>query len=39
MEKYYNAEYGRCPRVHCKDQPVLPAAVSDVPHEEAVKVR
>lgn len=39
LEKYYNAEYGRCPRVHCKDQPVLPAAVSDVPHEEAVKVR
>ena len=38
LEKYYNAEYGRCPRVHCKDQPVLPAAVSDVPHEEAVKV-
>ena len=38
QEKFYNAEYGRCPRVFCKDQPVLPAAVSDIPHEEAVKV-
>mmetsp|Transcript_27146 Transcript_27146/g.64757 ORF Transcript_27146/g.64757 Transcript_27146/m.64757 type:complete len:209 (-) Transcript_27146:83-709(-) len=38
LEKYYNAEYGRCPRVFCKDQPVLPAAISDIPHEEAVKV-
>ena len=38
LEKYYNSEYGRCPRVYCKDQPVLPAAVSDIPHEEAVKV-
>ena len=37
-EKFYNAEYGRCPRVFCKDQPVLPAAISDIPHEEAVKV-
>ena len=25
LEKFYNAEYGRCPRVFCKDQPVLPA--------------
>ncbi len=38
LEKFYNAEYGRCPRVFCKDQPVLPAAISDIPHEEAVKV-
>ena len=22
LEKFYNAEYGRCPRVFCKDQPV-----------------
>jgi hypothetical protein len=39
LQKYYKArEYGRCLRVPCKDQPVLPAAVSDLPPEEAVKV-
>lgn len=38
LEKFYNAEYGRCPSVRCREQPLLPAALSDVPHEEAVKV-
>ena len=38
LEKYYKAEYGRCPRTNCMDQPVLPAAASDTPNEDAVKV-
>jgi casein kinase II subunit beta len=39
LEKYYKAEYGHCPRTNCMDLPVLPAAVSDNPNEDAVKVR
>jgi casein kinase II subunit beta len=38
LEKYYKADYGRCPRSNCMDMPVLPAAVSDNPNEDAVKV-
>jgi casein kinase II subunit beta len=38
LEKFYKADYGRCPRTHCMDQPVLPAAASDNPNEDAVKV-
>jgi len=38
LEKYTTPNTGAV-LVHGKDQPVLPATVSDVPLEEAVKVR
>jgi len=37
-EKYYSAEFGRCPRVFCYGFPVLPVGQSDVPCTNTVKV-
>ncbi|KAJ3343882.1 casein kinase 2 regulatory subunit [Gonapodya sp. JEL0774] len=38
VEKFRRAEFGRCPRVLCHNQPVLPAGLSDVPMENSVKI-
>ncbi|KAL6985865.1 casein kinase 2 regulatory subunit [Sarracenia purpurea var. burkii] len=38
LEKYKNAEFGRCPRVYCCGQPCLPVGKSDVPRQNTVKV-
>lgn len=37
-EKYRQAVFGRCPRVLCKGQSVLPVGISDLPNEESVKL-
>lgn len=37
-EKFRKAEFGRCPRVLCAQQPVLPVGLSDIPYQKAVKL-
>ncbi|KAL8101692.1 hypothetical protein AgCh_033545 [Apium graveolens] len=38
LEKYKNAEFGRCPRVCCSGQPCLPVGQSDIPRQSTVKI-
>ena len=38
LEKYKRSEFGRCPRVLCEGQSVLPVGQSDIPHKLTVKV-
>ena len=38
LEKYKKADFGRCPRVLCQSQPLLPCGLTDVPYEKAVKL-
>eukprot|EP01113_Clastostelium_recurvatum_P018800 TRINITY_DN2216_c0_g1_i1.p1 TRINITY_DN2216_c0_g1~~TRINITY_DN2216_c0_g1_i1.p1 ORF type:complete len:275 (-),score=55.54 TRINITY_DN2216_c0_g1_i1:117-941(-) len=38
VEKYTAVEFGRCPRVYCAGQPVLPVGQADVPRTNTVKV-
>jgi casein kinase II subunit beta len=38
MEKYKKADFGRCPRVYCYSQPLLPVGLADVPYQKAVKL-
>ncbi|GFZ02045.1 casein kinase II beta chain 2 [Actinidia rufa] len=38
LEKYKNAEFGRCPRVYCCGQPCLPVGQSDIPRQSTVKI-
>jgi len=38
LEKLKNAEFGRCPRCSCEDQPCLPVGSSDVPGQSTVKI-
>eukprot|EP01117_Protostelium_nocturnum_P001115 TRINITY_DN11437_c0_g1_i1.p1 TRINITY_DN11437_c0_g1~~TRINITY_DN11437_c0_g1_i1.p1 ORF type:complete len:235 (-),score=72.43 TRINITY_DN11437_c0_g1_i1:162-866(-) len=38
MEKYNNIEFGRCPRVFCQGQPLLPVGQSDIPRTNTVKL-
>ena len=38
MEKYKKAEFGRCPRVLCHNQPTLPVGLSDIPYTKSVKL-
>lgn len=37
-EKFKAVHFGRCPRVYCQGQPVLPVGQSDVPREGSVKI-
>jgi casein kinase II subunit beta len=37
-EKYALAQFGRCPRVFCLGQPVLPVGRSDLPRNYTVNV-
>nr|GEX28987.1 casein kinase II subunit beta-1-like [Tanacetum cinerariifolium] len=38
LDKYKNAEFGRCPRVYCCGQPCLPVGQSDVSRQSNVKI-
>lgn len=38
LEKYRKADFGRCPRVYCYAQALLPVGLSDVPYQKAVKL-
>lgn len=38
LEKYKRADFGRCPRVLCSQQPLLPVGLTDVPYEKSVKL-
>ncbi|EJD39018.1 hypothetical protein AURDEDRAFT_116260 [Auricularia subglabra TFB-10046 SS5] len=38
LEKYKKADFGRCPRVLCQQQPLLPVGLTDVPYEKSVKL-
>lgn len=38
LEKYKRADFGRCPRVLCYQQPLLPIGLSDVPFQKPVKL-
>jgi casein kinase II subunit beta len=37
-EKFRHVEFGRCPRVLCQGQPVLPIGLSDLPRTNTVKL-
>lgn len=37
-EKYFNVNFGRCPRVYCQGQNVLPVGLSDTPRNFSVNV-
>ncbi|SPO37467.1 related to casein kinase II beta subunit (regulator of circadian clock protein FRQ) [Pseudozyma flocculosa] len=38
LEKYKRADFGRCPRVLCYQQALLPVGLSDLPFQKAVKL-
>lgn len=38
LSKYQNARFGCCPRVYCRNQPVLPIGLSDAPNQSGVNV-
>lgn len=38
LDKYKRADFGRCPRVLCHQQPLLPVGLTDVPYEKSVKL-
>lgn len=38
LEKYKKAEFGRCPRVLCDHQPLLPVGLHDMPNSGCVKL-
>ncbi|OMH84264.1 Casein kinase II subunit beta [Zancudomyces culisetae] len=38
VEKYKRGDFGRCPRVYCNQQNLLPVGITDVPNEVSVKL-
>ncbi|KAL7424846.1 casein kinase 2 regulatory subunit [Cryptotrichosporon argae] len=38
LDKYRKADFGRCPRVYCYAQPLLPVGLSDIPYQKTVKL-
>lgn len=38
LEKYNNQEFGRCPRVYCEGQSMLPVGLSDLPRQATLKL-
>jgi casein kinase II subunit beta len=38
LDKYKRADFGRCPRVLCHHQALLPVGLTDAPYEKSVKL-
>ena len=38
VDKFRKADFGRCPRVLCYGQALLPVGLSDIPYQKAVKL-
>ncbi|KAJ7199000.1 casein kinase II, regulatory subunit [Mycena pura] len=38
VEKYKRGDFGRCPRVLCQSQSLLPVGLVDIPYEKSVKL-
>ncbi|KAJ2594861.1 casein kinase 2 regulatory subunit, partial [Coemansia sp. RSA 1286] len=38
LDKYKRGDFGRCPRVFCYHNPLLPVGLTDVPNQKAVKL-
>ncbi|KAJ1960037.1 casein kinase 2 regulatory subunit [Dipsacomyces acuminosporus] len=38
LDKYKRGEFGRCPRVYCYQNPLLPVGVTDIPSQKPVKL-
>lgn len=38
LEKFKKGDFGKCPRVHCEVQALLPIGLSDAPHVSPVKL-
>ncbi|EIM90735.1 uncharacterized protein STEHIDRAFT_90583 [Stereum hirsutum FP-91666 SS1] len=38
LDKFKRADFGRCPRVLCHSQPLLPLGLTDTPYESSVKL-
>jgi len=38
LDKLKRADFGRCPRVLCAAQPLLPVGLTDIPYEKSVKL-
>ncbi|KAL9636629.1 MAG: hypothetical protein Q9164_002708 [Protoblastenia rupestris] len=38
LDKYKKGDFGKCPRVMCQSQPLLPTGMSDVPQVQSVKL-
>lgn len=38
VQKYHAGDFGRCPRVFCQGQPVLPVGQADLPRVNTVKI-
>jgi casein kinase II subunit beta len=38
VDKYKRCDFGRCPRVLCQSQPLLPIGLTDLPYEKSVKL-
>ena len=38
LDKFKRADFGRCPRVLCASQPLLPVGLTDIPYEKSVKL-
>ncbi|KAJ1929556.1 casein kinase 2 regulatory subunit, partial [Linderina macrospora] len=38
LDKYKRGDFGRCPRVYCQGNQLLPVGVTDIPNQKAVKL-
>lgn len=38
VDKFKKCDFGKCPRVNCDSQPLLPMGLSDIPYQKSVKL-